>query len=119
MTASGWASAQPDVDVLTTLVRHHLLLPEAATRRDLDDPATIAAVVAAVGSRDVLDLLAALTEADAIAAGPLAWTPWRASSRRRAGRRVRAVLGGAALPELGRLEDWQSELAAAGRSRCT
>jgi [protein-PII] uridylyltransferase len=114
-TAERMGFPPADVDVLTTLVRHHLLLPEAATRRDLDDPATIAAVVDAVGSRDVLDLLAVLTEADAIAAGPLAWTPWRATLVRELLSRVRAVLGGATLPELGGLEDWQSELAAAGR----
>jgi len=114
-TAERMGFPPADVDVLTTLVRNHLLLPEAATRRDLDDPATIAHVVDAVESRDVLDLLAALTEADAIAAGPLAWTPWRATLVRELLWRVRAVLGGAALPELGGLEDWQSELAAAGR----
>ena len=33
-----------DVDVLVDLVRLHLLLPDTATRRDLDDPTTIARV---------------------------------------------------------------------------
>jgi [protein-PII] uridylyltransferase len=66
-----------DVEVLVTLVRHHLLLPDTALRRDLTDPNTTAAVVEAVGTVEVLDLLAALTEADALATGPAAWTPWR------------------------------------------
>ena len=48
-----------------TMLRHHLLLPTAATRRDLDDPATVRAVADAVGDRETLQLLAALTEADA------------------------------------------------------
>ena len=67
-----------DAATVETLVRHHLLLPEAATRRDLDDPGTAATVAAAVGDRETLGLLAALTEADARATGPTAWSPWKA-----------------------------------------
>ena len=67
-----------DVAVLTGLVRNHLLLSEVATRRDLDDPATVEAVAAAVEDRDQLELLAALTEADSLATGPAAWGPWKA-----------------------------------------
>ncbi|MFB7764147.1 [protein-PII] uridylyltransferase [Streptomyces xiamenensis] len=68
-----------DAEVLATLVRHHLLLVETATRRDLADPATIAHVATAVGSTGTLELLQALTEADALATGPAAWSTWRAS----------------------------------------
>jgi [protein-PII] uridylyltransferase len=80
--------------VLGRLVRHHLLLPQVATRRDLDDPATIELVAAAVGSVEVLELLAALTEADALATGPAAWGPWKASLVRDLVERVEHVLGG-------------------------
>ncbi len=73
-----WGLPEADRQVVVTLVREHLTLMDLATRRDHSDPATIAAVLAAVGAdREVLDLLAALTEADARAAGPLAWTTWR------------------------------------------
>lgn len=67
-----------DVATIGLLVRHHLLLAETATRRDLEDPATTEAVVAAVGTAEVLELLAALTRADALATGPAAWSEWKA-----------------------------------------
>jgi [protein-PII] uridylyltransferase len=67
-----------DVEVLVDLVRHHLLLPDTATRRDLDDPTTIARVARAAGNRTTLHLLAALTEADSRATGPSAWGAWKA-----------------------------------------
>ncbi|HEX3459888.1 MAG TPA: [protein-PII] uridylyltransferase [Acidimicrobiales bacterium] len=67
-----------DVDVLVTLVRLHLLLPDMATRRDLDDPATAQRVAEEVGDRATLDLLAAMVEADSLATGPSAWGSWKA-----------------------------------------
>ncbi len=67
-----------DVAVLCDLVRHHLLLPEVATRRDLSDPGTINAVALAVKDPERLALLRALTEADSLATGPTAWSDWKA-----------------------------------------
>ncbi len=83
-----------DVGVIATLVRHHLLLVETATRRDLDDPATVRSVAAAVSSTSTLELLHALTEADALATGPAAWSSWRASLVTDLVKRVAAVLAG-------------------------
>ncbi|MFG3098692.1 [protein-PII] uridylyltransferase [Streptomyces sp. NPDC048202] len=83
-----------DVTVLATLVLHHLLLVETATRRDLDDPATVRAVADAVGSQSTLELLHALTEADALATGPAAWSTWRGSLVSDLVGRVAALLAG-------------------------
>lgn len=85
-----------DVSVLGTLVRHHLLLIDTATRRDLDDPATVRAVAEAVGSVGTLEILHALTEADALATGPAAWSAWRGSLVADLVGRVAAVLRGKA-----------------------
>ncbi len=83
-----------DTHVLVTLVRHHLLLPDTATRRDLDDPATVAHVAASVRTPENLDLLHALTEADGLATGPAAWSEWKASLVADLVDRTRALLGG-------------------------
>jgi [protein-PII] uridylyltransferase len=68
-----------DVAVIATLVRHHLLLPTTATRRDIDDPATVRRVGDTIG-RDpaVLELLHALAQADGAATSSSAWSPWKA-----------------------------------------
>jgi [protein-PII] uridylyltransferase len=91
--------AAEDVDVLSALVRHHLLLPDVATRRDLSDDRTITTVAGAVGSPLVLELLAALTEADSRATGPSAWGSWKAELVEELVQRVAHVLGGGPLSE--------------------
>ncbi|MFD5554008.1 [protein-PII] uridylyltransferase [Streptomyces sp. NPDC127068] len=83
-----------DTAVLATLVRHHLLLVDTATRRDLDDPATVATVAGAVRTTGTLELLHALTEADALATGPAAWSTWRGTLVTELVRRVADRLGG-------------------------
>ncbi len=67
-----------DVASIVTMVRLHLLLPDTATRRDLDDPATAQRVADEVGDRPTLDLLAVMVEADSLATGPSAWGGWKA-----------------------------------------
>ena len=90
-----WGFAPRDVEVLVTLVREHLTLIELATRRDHQDPATVDAAIAAVGGdREVFEMLLALTEADASAAGPAAWTDWRATLLDQLAVAVRARIDG-------------------------
>jgi [protein-PII] uridylyltransferase len=102
-----------EVAVLATLVRHHLLLIETATRRDLEDPATVRSVAEAVGTTSTLELLHALTEADALATGPAAWSSWRAGLVTDLVKRVAAVLSGDAPeePEAGAATAEQERLA--------
>jgi len=100
-----------DLSTLRLLVRDHLLLAETATRRDLDDPATVDAVAARVDTAERLELLAALTEADAVATGPTAWSTWKADLVAELVARTRGRLAGGAVepprelltPELRRL----------------
>ncbi|MGZ6964935.1 MAG: [protein-PII] uridylyltransferase [Acidimicrobiia bacterium] len=87
-----------DVAVLTTLVREHLLVASVATSRDLSDPVTIDTVARAVGDRDTLELLAALTEADSLATGETVWSSWKAELVDDLVRRVGAVLSGEPAP---------------------
>lgn len=93
--ALGLGFSAEDAETVGALVREHLTLVEAATRRDPSDAATLATVLDAVGhdSRR-LDLLRALTEADARAAGPAAWSSWRASLVDHLTERARAALAG-------------------------
>jgi [protein-PII] uridylyltransferase len=67
-----------DVETLAALVRHHLLLPDVASRRDLEDEDTIRFVAEEVGSINTVELLGALTEADSIATSKSAWGGWKA-----------------------------------------
>ena len=87
--------APADVATVATLVRHHLLLPDTATRRDIDDPATIERVADTIG-RDgqVLQLLHAVAQADGAATSTSAWSPWKAHLVAHLVARVQAHLGG-------------------------
>ncbi|MGX7824908.1 [protein-PII] uridylyltransferase [Actinokineospora sp. 24-640] len=85
----------PDVDTLAAMVRHHLLLPDTATRRDIEDPTTVERVADVLGRDPVLlELLHALAEADSLATGPGVWTDWKAALIGDLARRVRAVMAG-------------------------
>jgi [protein-PII] uridylyltransferase len=102
-----------DVDVLSKVVRYHLLLPETATRRDLQDPDTIAAVADAL-DRDplLLDILDVLAEADSLATGPGVWGDWKASLIGDLVRRCRMVMAGEPLPEADPIDPHYLSLAA-------
>jgi [protein-PII] uridylyltransferase len=103
-----------DAEVIATAVRHHLLLPVVATRRDLDDPMTVQHVANVVGSRLLLELLHAIAQADGLATGPAAWNDWKAGLVSDLVARVSAVLDGEPMPEPAPLRADQLALAADG-----
>ena len=69
---------EKDCDTIALLVREHLLLSAVATRRDLEDPATIEFVVEKIKDPESLQLLHALSISDGEATGKSAWTEWKA-----------------------------------------
>jgi [protein-PII] uridylyltransferase len=92
VTRMGFEGA--DVATLGRMVLHHLLLADAATRRDIDDEATLASVAEVIGDTSTLELLHALTEADGMATGPAAWSHWKKGLVDALVSRVAAVLSG-------------------------
>ena len=104
-----------DIDVLSKMVRYHLLLPDTATRRDLQDPKTIDAVIDKLGGDLVLlELLHVLAEADSLATGPGVWGDWKASLIGDLVRRCRLVMAGEPLPQPDPIEPRHLELAQVG-----
>jgi [protein-PII] uridylyltransferase len=86
-----------DVATLVRLVELHLLLPDVAMRRDIDEVGTVQRVAAEVRTTEMLELLAALTEADSISTGPSVWTRWKADLIRGLVRRTDDYLSGGVL----------------------
>lgn len=95
---------------IVTLVRHHLLLPDMATGRDLDDPATIAEVCALVPDVEHIELLGALSRADALATGPAVSSEWRLGLIASLARRCVAALQGLPTPKPPKLSDQEDFL---------
>ncbi|MFR9777993.1 [protein-PII] uridylyltransferase [Micromonospora sp. MS34] len=89
---------EAEAALIGTLVRLHLLLPDVATRRDLSDPKTVAAVAGQVGDTTTLELLHALVRADAAATGPAAWSDWKGRLVAELVARVRTALDTGEVP---------------------
>lgn len=78
--------------VIEALVRHHLLLAQAAGSRDLDDEDSVLRVADTLGDRTLLPSLFVLTAADSIATGRNAWTDWHAALIGKLAARIDAAL---------------------------
>ena len=66
-----------ETEMVSWLVRHHLLMSSTAFKRDLADPKTIEDFVSAVQSPERLRLLLILTVVDIRAVGPNVWNEWK------------------------------------------
>ncbi len=103
-----------DIAIIQLLIRHHLLLSATATRRDLDDPATINSVVESINEVGTLELLHALSIADGEATGRAAWSDWKASLVGELVRKTRLALTDNTLMQQPELREDQLARAARG-----
>jgi [protein-PII] uridylyltransferase len=65
------------IDLVAWLVEHHLLMSDYAQKRDVADPATVAAFAGVVETPERLRLLLVITVADIRAVGPGVWNGWK------------------------------------------
>ena len=100
-----------DIQTLQILVRHHLLLSSTATRRDLDDPATILSITSVIPDLNTLELLHALSVADGEATGSAGWSDWKAALVSDLVSRVRKAMSGSQIAAQPSLNQAQLDLA--------
>ena len=67
-----------DTATVSWLVRNHLVMSDAAQKRDVSDPKTVQDFVRVVQTPERLRLLLILTAADIRAVGPGVWNGWKA-----------------------------------------
>jgi [protein-PII] uridylyltransferase len=63
--------------MLMFLVRHHLIMPDLAFRRDIADRGMLMDFARLIGAPELLRMLYCLTVADIRAVGPDVWTDWK------------------------------------------
>ncbi len=101
-----------DVDAACSLVREHLVMYHVATRRDLDDPATIAEFSTHVAGREGLRELYLLTVVDLATTSPTSMTSWKARMLDQLYLEAERALAGDARDE-GRLQEAKREVSQA------
>ncbi|MBV9997081.1 MAG: [protein-PII] uridylyltransferase [Caulobacteraceae bacterium] len=69
--------ARGKIEMVAWLVEHHLMMSDFAQKRDVTDPATVAAFAQAVENPERMRLLLILTVADIRAVGPGVWNGWK------------------------------------------
>jgi [protein-PII] uridylyltransferase len=108
-----------EIEILKNLVLHHLLLSSTATRRDLDDPATIQSIVSLIPDVNTLELLHALSIADGEATGSAGWSDWKATLVNDLVQRVKRAMAGAEFAQQPEVSTEQMAQAEKGELRVT
>ena len=88
-----------ETETVAWLVLEHLYLSAMAFKRDVQDPQTVADIVARIQSPERLRLLYVLTACDIAAVGPGVWTRWKADLLEEAFDMALAVMQGASLKD--------------------
>ena len=94
-----------DSHLLEKMVEYHLLIPEVATRRDLDDVETINYVAEKIENNLLLELLHNLAIADSKATSPHNWSDWKSNLIQELVDKVFKVLQGKEIPDARKLSD--------------
>ena len=106
------------VEMVAWLVGHHLLMSDFAQKRDVNDPATVAAFAKVVENPERLRLLLVLTVADIRAVGPGVWNGWKGQLLRELYGATEAVFrGGRGSDPAAHFRLHQTGAAAAARER--
>jgi [protein-PII] uridylyltransferase len=108
-----------EIEILKNLVLHHLLLSSTATRRDLDDPATVQSIVSVIPDVNTLELLHALSIADGESTGSAGWSDWKAALVNDLVQRVKRAMVGAEFAQQPEISDEQRTQAEIGELRVT
>lgn len=66
-----------DLERITLLVRHHMLMSEIALYRDTDNLEVVSSFAGTIKTDDLLQMLFLLTYADLTAVGPNVWNEWK------------------------------------------
>jgi [protein-PII] uridylyltransferase len=82
------------IELVAWLVEHHLEMSDYAQKRDIADPATVAAFARLVETPERLRLLLVLTVADIRAVGPGVWNGWKGQLMRELYGAVEAIFRG-------------------------
>jgi [protein-PII] uridylyltransferase len=84
--------SEEEINTVSFLVHHHLIMEQTAFRRNLNDPETLNNFTSRFNSIEDLDQLYLLTYADLSAVNSVVWTSWKSELLAELYRKTRAML---------------------------